>query len=249
MFTFETKKEVKSLVSGLRRELRLKNIEVQSYNQLLDAVAKAMGLSGAEELNAKLPDVKEAPPGAAPEASRYPLSNRGQFDFCKTGSLVIGRDFTGVTGRSESIAACNAYVNGGTRKAAGGIDPEFGDETDVNWNCQAPELDERGIRQYFTEDYGCVAEDLLVVIPDLEDCDHVHEWTADPESVVLPRRRALIAEYLRWFREVERLNAPLEYFNNVYDECTWAAPKIGFALTAREVKQFIKEFQAPAVAK
>jgi hypothetical protein len=250
MLKFETKKDVKSLVSGLRRELKAQNIEL-GHNKLLDLMAKSLGFKGAEELSATLlespaPDL--ALSATAPQ-SRYPLSNdQGQFDFCKAGSLVSGWDFVPIFARQESILAASAGIGTVVRDADCTLAVEYAGDTDINWDNQKPDVTDKGQHIYIREDEETITGNLVLVIPNLDECLHVHDWTAMKLSTKLKLRMNLIKEYQLWFKDVEPLKASLAEFNRVYDECTWAAKTIGFALTAKEVVRFIELQRNPESA-
>lgn len=219
-------KEFKKTATALRRELKeLYGKGCPSHAQCLELLAKALGSSSYAQLQATLPDVTQAEPGARsvannPQASQesnqaaksatppYPLRNtRGQFDIQSDGAYLVlasGLDWRSLQGTVEDIYSSVAEVACVTRNPDGSLELEWGGATEVNWNAQETRKDEQGFRMWLTSDGEQVCEAQCVLMPH----SLVGSEGDSEDELDLLNREALLDEYLRYIEE-QGLRAPL----------------------------------------
>lgn len=145
-----TQKDLKSLASGLRRELKACYPDFSlSHNQTLELIAAGLGMPLAQ-LQKSLPAVSEK---AAPKNSWAVANTKGELDLL--GALVPGeepapaqvldgRTFAQVEGTLEDIFECTAYATTATRKPGGQLDVHYEGSTEVNWDAQRSRKDRFG---------------------------------------------------------------------------------------------------------
>lgn len=244
MLTTTSQKDTKTFVSALRRELKARNLEL-SHNKLLDAVAIAMGFSGAEELSKKLPE--STPTDTRNELNsllKYPLANTGQYDFAKSGDLLDGQTLGQISGTLEDIFECVAWVNEGTRKPNGDIKPGYLGETDINWNGQKGRRSPKGMLQFTLEgEQTFVSAERLFIVPEGLGAE-VAELFADPTQTVLAVRTALVAEYVSFYSGSVPLRPAVDDVQAVSAVCRDAAQVLGFQMTEAEVLAFCEKMKA-----
>jgi hypothetical protein len=244
MFTITSQKGTKTFVSALRRELKARNLEL-SHNKLLDAVAIAMGFSGSEELNKKLPETSSPVARSELQSSwNYPLVNTGQFDFSNSGDLVDGKTLISVSGTLEDILECVAWATEGTRKSNGDIEPDHLGETNVNWDAQKGRRNSKGMLQFTLEgEQSFVSAEGLFIVP--EGLGHkVTQLFADPHQTVLPVRSELVAEYVSFYTNSVPLRPNIDDVHAVSAVCQDAAQVIGFRMTEAELLVFCERMKA-----
>lgn len=199
----QSQKEFKTLVSGVRRELKtlFPGSPQASHTQMMEVLAKAFGMKSLAELQARLPAESPQEKVAAVEeapAEVYPLRNRfGDFDIVvegKRGKLVHGLTGEGVEGVLEDIKDCVASAHGGKRLPCGTVQVTYLGETDVNWDGQVPQEADDGSVQWILNGGGTVLEHECILVPYTED----DEFDFDNEdNLDLPNREALLDEYLK----------------------------------------------------
>ena len=244
-----TQKEVKTFVSALRRELKAHNLDL-SHNKLLDSIAIALGYRGAEELHKKLPEkAVTAPPAqdlraALEAASKYPLKNKGQFDFCAKGALFDGPTLSAITATLEDIFECSAWVNSGTRLGSGDLEPEHDGSTEVNWDFQKTRKGSDGMNLFMLEGETTYASaSHLFVVPEKLEA-RIDELFADRAQTVLPVMTSLVQEYVEFYTTSAKLRPAVDDFEAVLAVCKDAAQLLGFQMTAVEVAAFCEQMKA-----
>lgn len=224
------KKEAKSFVSALRRELKKLNKPTSelSHNECLMVAAIALGHSSWNQWEAKLPDAPSDATPQPPKAKKYPLVNDGSFDLVAGGEPGIpcrGIGFEPVKGTSD-IVLCTAPVSTAERWA-GEILPDYDDETDVCWDSQEVQKAEDGSSLWCTQSSGDVSERSLVLVPfdQYQDPLPQDEW---------PVRSALVNAFLEYAKEE---NAPAKGDDEAFLERATAT--VGFELSENERAEFL----------
>ncbi|KWU19138.1 hypothetical protein [Burkholderia cenocepacia] len=232
-----SKKEAKTFVSALRRELKKLNKPTGelSHNECLMVAAIAFGHSSWNEWEAKLADVPETTVASAAQPALYPLVNDGRYDFVPAGETGVpceAINFMRVKGTSDIVLA-TAPVYSAVR-AADGLIPEYDDDTEVCWDSQEVQKGADGASLWCPEGGSAdVSETSLVLVPCDEDNDILppDEW---------PVRMALVLAFLDFAKQQESLRGQTD------DETLLASVThtLGFTLTARERAVFFDQFHS-----
>lgn len=253
---FTTKSEVQSVVGGLRRELKelKKPTDQLSFNDVLNVLAKAMKFGSWNEMEASLMPEPKAREAAALKESKYPLRNDGQFDFVPRG--VNGEVFSGQFVKLESTMeklVGTAGVDSVSRQSGDGkLEIEYGGSTDVDWDSQKTQKDEKG-NVIWMDEYGNESSSPAIVIAP-EDC------CSPEDDEDLPIRNALVEAFEEYFAETgllhkcrhndfseqeEALGRKLSRSKALAILIEDAGRTIGYALTERETELF-EERLAPS---
>jgi hypothetical protein len=193
-----TKKDAKTAVSALRRELKTlgKGPDQLSHSDCLTILAKALGHTSWNEWEAKLVD--EAPvaavPPAAPQPSRYPLRNEdGRFDFVPRGAegMPYSSWFERLQGRYEQL---HGTALADTAQRSNGTLHCHGTYTKVDWDSQTPYLkDGNGI--WVSDSGDFVSESRIVLLPE----EYYQESRGLFEDEDLPMRETMVSEFVEYF--------------------------------------------------
>lgn len=227
-----TKAQAKTVVSALRREIKAlgKGPEQLSHTDCLNLTAKALGFASWNAWEASLLEAAIEKP--APAQSKYPLENRGDFDFIST--AAEGKAFSGafvpLTATSD-IVRVSAPFNTVTRDGSNGvIRPEFdGSRSNVDWDSQGTRKNAQGHCLWLCESAYEYSEARVVIAP--EDCYSPYD---DEE---LPVRPKLIQAYLDYFVE-ERIDA-----SALNGKFASVAKVIGFKLTLKEKEELLAKVE------
>jgi hypothetical protein len=218
-----TKTHAKTLVSALRREIKAlgKGPEALTHNDCLNLTAKALGFGSWNAWEASLTEAAVTPP--APTEAKYPLRNRGDFDFVghdDMGAAFSGR-FISLTATAEVLRG-TAGVNGVCRTGAiGMLEIEHDGETDIDWNSQKTRKNEQGSHIWLDEHENEYSAAQVFVAP--EEC---HSPFDDEE---LPVRDKLVEAFMTYFLD-EKLDAKAMDGNFSSAEAV-----LGFSLTQKEI--------------
>lgn len=194
-----TKKQAKTLVSGLKRTLK-DNGTIVSHSAAGDLLAKSLGFRTWEAFQVTL--LKDSPQAEEPALARYPLSNTGQFDFSDEGVFLVGATFLELVGTAEDIFDSVAAVTEVTRMKDGQADVAWEGSTDVNWDAQKTRLDPRGFRIWIqAENYQFISEDRCIIVPEELAASIDFE---DPHTE-LKVRPALVQALLTYLKEVSKV--------------------------------------------
>lgn len=190
-----TKKDAKTAVSALRRELKNlgKSPDQLSHSDCLTLLAKALGHASWNAWEAGLAD--EAPTVAA-VPSRYPLKNNdGRFNFVANGEpgTPYSSWFFPLQGTDELIPGV-ALVQRAWRNGAK-IEVEYEGSTKVDWDGQLTVRCD-GEACWIDCDGDSVPESQVVLLPE-------HYYAEEPNTVYedeeLPLREALMVEFVQYF--------------------------------------------------
>lgn len=201
----KSEKELKSVVSALRRELNTAAPGLRlGHSQVLEMMAKALGASNLAHLQASLRANAEqpAPVAAAVSGDVWRLSNdKGQLDlvapqrqasdddWLNGNEFVAGIGFADLQGTLDDILGCTAGVQSTYRAPNGQLMFDHGGETNVNWdNQQTRRLNGERL---WADDFGTpVRESECVLVPGSFDGMNCRE-----ECSELPVRSALVRHY------------------------------------------------------
>jgi len=197
-----TKKDAKTAVSALRRELKNlgKGPDQLSHSDCLTILAKALGHTSWNEWEAKLADEAPVAPVAAvlpaePEPSRYPLRNTdGRFDFVPKGQAgsPYSSWFERLQGLHEQLFG-TAIVDSASR-TSGNLKWVYEGSTKVDWDSQKPVLHE-GAPIWFTDGGDKVSSGRVILLPE----EYYQESRGLFEDEELPMRETMVAEFLEYF--------------------------------------------------
>lgn len=235
-----TKKEAKTAVSALRRELKNlgKAPDQLSHADCLTLLAKALGYASWNAWEAKLTDDVPAVE-AAP--SRYPLKNDdGRFNFVANGKpgTPYSSWFFPLQGTDELIPGV-ALIQSAWRDGSG-LKVQYAGSTNVDWDGQKT-VRKNGEACWVDCDGDIVLQSQVVLLPEgygAEEPSTVYE----DEAEVLPLREALIAEFVEYFgtsSAADQLAKALTY--PARDKVIEAAQNLlGFQLTQREEQEVLR---------
>ncbi|VTU42823.1 MULTISPECIES: glyoxalase superfamily protein [unclassified Variovorax] len=237
---FETKKQAKTTVSALRRELKgfTKPASELSHSECLTILAKALGHKSWNELEAKLPDDSPLRAAAAkPVERKYPLKNTGQFDFVKPGEdgKPVHGSFMELIGACELVPGTCSAASATRRKD--GLDFQGDGETELSWDEQHTERNAKGETLWLNGDCKIVPESALVLLPEDYEGDPEDDdlpWLEDEDE--LPVRDVLLAAYRTYFAEEGITLTETRSLPKTKALLEKAAAVIGFALTKWEIE-------------
>lgn len=211
MHFLQDKKDYTTVATALLAELKALGITPPSKKVMLEALAKSMGHVSAKDLvAAPLPDwLRSTDEELAHwadelrEYQAYRLSNaKGHLDLCGKDAhpdVAFGLTLGAMQGTLEDIPGCLASTNGARRKG-GRLQPEYGGDTNVNWNSQEPRKDPRGLDIWVADRGDLVPADMLVLLPqEFSDCyvDFTDEERLE-DFDELPVRAVLVETCARW---------------------------------------------------
>jgi hypothetical protein len=194
-----TKKDAKTAVSALRRELKTlgKSPDQLSHSDCLTILAKALGHSSWNEWEAKLAD--EVPAAvvlpAEPQPSRYPLRNTdGRFDFVPKGQpgTPYSSWFERLQGLHEQLFG-TALV-GSARRTPEKLKVDYEGSTIVDWDSQKP-VKHEGAPIWITDGGDQVSNGRVILLPE----EYYSESRGLFEDEELPMRETMVAEFLEYF--------------------------------------------------
>lgn len=242
----KSKKEAKTAVSALRREIQNLGKAPQdlSHSDCLTLMAKALGFKSWNAWEATLAD--DVPQAAAPAvlvASRYPLKNdKGQYDFTKPGEEAVPFTsfFQGLLGTSEQVRG-TADIECAVRKN-GAIAVTYAGRTELDWDSQKT-LKENGEKLWVDESGDDVPESQLILLPtgfEESDFDYVYEHEE------LPVRELLVLEFVAYLTtsEAQAKFSGAKTRKAVLKVVDEAENLLGFALTALEVAEVVRRVDA-----
>lgn len=188
MLFFKDEKDYKTVVSGLRRELKALGLPVASHTQMVEALAKAIGHKSWAALQATrmgqpaLPAAPVAVPATKVRETydgenvdleddrdhkAYRLFNDdGSLDLSDEGALVTGLNLHLLEGTLDDIQYCTAGVSSVNRASSGELDIQHAGDTDVNWDGQETRHDSRNVPLWWSENAEAVPEDRCIIVPD-----------------------------------------------------------------------------------
>lgn len=216
--------DYKSVVSGLRRELKSMGIPPASHNQMLEALAKSLGHGNWAELQVahrrrpvvKLPVPKETYDGEAvfqKEDLKYKgyrlFNDDGKLDLSVEGTFVTGMQLWTLSGTYDDILAVTSDVNEVSREQGGELDIGFAGETDVNWDGQETRKDQRGVPLWMTEDGTAIAQDRCIVAPEGFDSETNLLSEEVLEDNELRQRDSLVEAAFRWLKDTKAVSQAL----------------------------------------
>jgi hypothetical protein len=230
-----TKAQAKTIVSSLRREVKAlgKAPGTLTHNDCLTLMAKALGFPNWNAWEATLADApaeKIAKAGA--DAPKYPLVNKGDFDFVSR--KEDGKPFSGMFNELEGTSEVILGTTGVMSATRGNTDSKEdllveydGTGTDVDWNSQETQKNKAGYMVWLDPDGNTYSGAQVVLTP--EDC-------ADPyEDEELPVRPKLIQAFIDYIAE-NKVAA-----HKLSGDFSAIAEVLGFALTQKEEEVLAKQ--------
>ena len=236
-----TKVQAKQAASALRRELKELNKAPSElkHNDVLAALAKALGYSSWNEWNASL-SAEEAPKASAASedgdyVSPYLLTNEGQFDFVAKGEegSPFGPFFHRIEGTRELIPG-TAGLMSAARTKGHDFDIQYDGNTDVHWDDQKTVKNQEGADIFVSAGDCDESGNRVVLLPE--------DYDGDPYSdEELPVREPLLKAFETYCIAnglVDQV-AGLEDAASVKEVINETEAKLGFALTAKEEVELI----------
>lgn len=183
-------KDLKTLASGLRRELKASYPDFKlSHNQTLELIAASLGLS-LPQLQKSLPASEDKP---LHKASWALFNVKGELDLLgsdaeEAAQVLDGRTFTPVEGTLEDIFECTASACTATRNRNGLLEAVHEGETSVNWDAQRSRRDSAG-QLVWVLGGEFITSQLCILAPE------GFEGPDEPGWEALPVREALVDQY------------------------------------------------------
>ncbi len=203
-----TKKQAKTLASSLRRALATQSNTEINHSGAQELIAKTFGFKNWSAFEASL-SAQSAPASPVVDetaAAKYPLVNRGQFDFEDGEVVLTGAEFETVSGTLVDIRSCTAQATDARRLSDGTLDVEYAGETEINWDEVHSARDAAGFALWVREDGFIVSEAQCVLMStDYED----GIGALDPEFDA-PVRSALITAFITYLTETEVIARVIE---------------------------------------
>lgn len=187
----QSQKQVKSIVSALRRELKAsgpKDVDKLTHTECLEALSKALGFADWNTLKSKLPEepvaaVAEVAPTKEP--SRYlPSNEEGRYDFVAPGKqgMVYTGHFIEVQGTWDRLNGI-ALMTSAARAENQELTEDWLGSTEVCWDAQVTVYRD-GEKLYCDVDGDLVPQSKLILVP-----KHSDDFSE------LPVRSALVEDF------------------------------------------------------
>lgn len=194
-----TKKDAKTAVSALRRELKAlgKRPDQLSHSDCLTLLAKALGHGSWNEWEAKLPEevpVAEVKP-VEPVLSRYPLRNDdGRFDFVPKGEQgsPYSSWFERLGGLHEQVFGLAGVDS--ARRTSESLKVHYEGGTKIDWDSQKPVQYEGGA-VWVTDGGDKVSNGRVILLPE----EYYQESRDLFEDEELPMREMMVAEFVAYY--------------------------------------------------
>lgn len=233
------KKEAKTLVSAVRRELRKLNkpTDKLTHNECLMVMSIATGHSSWNEWEAKLPEHSARSVAASmPVIARYPLVNSGQLDFVAPGEDGIPCNALGLErlpGTCDTMAVTGRVLSASRSVMGGPLDGINHDEdSNVGWDSQETDTGPDG-KSVWETGVGGISEASVVLVPRGDYLEPLPkgDW---------PVRGPLVDSYVEYFRGA--CLSPATMGDTTFDA---AEAVLGFTATDAERAMIVANF-APA---